>query len=103
MKVRYYIYQLPITNSNIFIPIENVKNFNLKDYVPVWTDETFIEDFSETELKKVCEVLFETFNTIHPKNFAGHSMSVSDVIEFNYNEKSQIFYCDSCGFVKIMR
>ncbi len=42
--------------------------------------------------------LFEKFNTDHPSDFRGHSMSVSDVIVTRRNGKEDAWYVDSFGF-----
>ena len=45
------------------------------------------------------EDLFVIFNTIYHKDFKGWSLSVSDVVEFQYSaEKSEFYFCDSFGF-----
>lgn len=38
--------------------------------------------------------IFCTFNINHPKDFRGHSLSVSDVVEVD----GKFYYCDSCGW-----
>lgn len=49
------------------------------------------------------EQVFMICNTAHPEGYRGHSMSVSDVVEFYHSsEQSEFFYCDSPGgFPKI--
>ena len=41
--------------------------------------------------------LFELFNLNHPKDFHGHSLSVSDIVELN----GVNYYCDAMGWVKL--
>ena len=43
------------------------------------------------------ESLFEEFNLRHPKDFHGHSLSVSDIVKVNRT----YYYCDSFGWKKI--
>lgn len=40
------------------------------------------------------EDLFYEFNMVHPGDFFGHSMSVSDVVEIG----GKAYFCDSIGF-----
>ena len=48
------------------------------------------------------EDMYRKFNLDKPADFTGHSMSVSDVVVFNYtNGTRQAFYCDRIGFRKI--
>lgn len=48
------------------------------------------------------EDAFRIFNTVYEEGYKGRSMSVSDVVEFEYSNAMRIFYyCDSVGFKKI--
>ena len=42
--------------------------------------------------------IYERFNLQRPKDFLGHSLSVSDVIVTSQNGQQQAFYVDSFGF-----
>lgn len=45
--------------------------------------------------------IFFRFNIKHPKDFYGHSLSVSDVVILHKQGKCQAFYVDSVGFKEI--
>lgn len=45
--------------------------------------------------------IFMRFNMKHPKDFYGHSLSVSDVVVFRKQGKCQVFYVDSVGFKEL--
>ncbi len=47
------------------------------------------------------ESLFYKFNTEHPEDFRGHSLSVSDVIVIRERGKSTAYYVDSVGFKQL--
>ncbi len=47
------------------------------------------------------ENLFYKFNMEHPKDFKGHSLSVSDVIVVKERDKSTAYYVDSFGFKQL--
>ena len=47
------------------------------------------------------ETLFCKFNTEHPEDFRGHSLSVSDVIVIRERGKSTAYYVDSVGFKQL--
>ena len=49
------------------------------------------------------EDIFRSFNIDHPKDFRGHSLSVSDVIEISNSSSIEngFYFCDSIGFKKI--
>ncbi len=44
--------------------------------------------------------LYEQFNINHPADFKGHSLSVSDIIALNVNDRLSFHYVDSFGFVE---
>ncbi len=48
------------------------------------------------------EDVFRIFNIEHPKDYTGRSLSVSDVVEIQYEDKSEFFFCDSIGFKMIV-
>lgn len=47
------------------------------------------------------ESIFMRFNTDRPKDFKGHSLSVSDVVILRRDGKEHAFYCDSVGFAEL--
>lgn len=48
------------------------------------------------------EDVFYIFNTAHPENYSGRSMSVSDVVEFVHTPaQSDFYFCDSVGFKQV--
>lgn len=49
----------------------------------------------------ILEHLFMVFNMNRPKDFHGHSMSVSDVVILKDATGTVAYYCDSVGFEKI--
>ena len=69
--------------------------FNIHQYIKTWEDE--IESEESITSEEILDTLFEKFNINHPKNFHGHSLSVSDVIELDGIK----YYCDDFGWVKI--
>ena len=47
------------------------------------------------------EAIFTRFNIDHPKDFKGHSLSVSDVVVLHQNGQDTAHYCDSVGFQQV--
>ena len=68
--------------------------FNLEDYKVVYEGD---RDFDFVDDLDCLEQLFYIFNCQHPKDFRGHSLSVSDVVYLNGN----YFYVDSFGYKKL--
>lgn len=98
----YTLYQLPANSSKLFRSHKKGEPVDIYDYVGVYNGEMSAE-LSDME---ICDELFEVFNIRHPKGFAGHSMSTSDVVRiFNFeNEKflgCKYYYCDSIGWKDI--
>lgn len=51
----------------------------------------------ETSTTAVLDEIYARFNGEHPKNFKGHSLSVSDIIVLDGN----MYYVDKFGFKKV--
>ena len=64
------------------------KNYALVYSVPL-TPGTSLED------------IYTRFNIDHPKDFKGHSLSVSDVVVLHQNGQDTAHYCDSVGFQQV--
>lgn len=47
------------------------------------------------------EKLWESFGEKLPKNYSGHALSISDVVELSEGENKRFFYVDPKGFVEI--
>lgn len=73
------------------------KGFNETDYEIVYEGKIKTNDIAPFDLRLALEDLFYTFNMDRPKDFKGHSMSVSDIVELNGKK----YYCDSFGFKEI--
>lgn len=105
----YEIYQL---NENkheryLFEPLDRLTAHGLKverqNYSPVYIaplDDiaTYISESTRIiGLEKICE----RFNLNRPRDFTGHSLSVSDIVALNFKDKVFAYYTDSFGFKKI--
>ena len=64
----------------------------MSDYQTVYDGEVETNDL---------EALYTKFNTAHPPGYAGHSLSMSDVLELYDENGSNFFYCDRFGFQEI--
>ena len=98
MSDTYKIYQLhntPEYHGIIFSSMEENKNENLsiKDYDLVYQGD--IADFSSEDF---LEEIYVKFNLDRPKDFMGHSLSISDVVVTEINNEQKAYYCDRIGF-----
>lgn len=67
---------------------------DLNDYYKVYEGET-----DATGTIEALDNIFDMFNTDHPKDFNGHSMSVSDIVSV----EDRMFYCDDIGWKEIKK
>lgn len=51
--------------------------------------------------KQTLDDIFEEFNMFRPEDFKGHSLSVSDIVVLQQNEKATAYFVDSIGFKEI--
>ena len=102
----YAIYQLKDgkeTRDLRFEPLERIQaagfEVNRANYKLVYTAPLPEKaDFSQNAL---LESLYEQFNIDHPKDFMGHSLSMSDVIALKQNGMVTCHYVDRFGFAEL--
>lgn len=66
---------------------------DLKNYNDVYKGESNLTDRFD-----LLEALFDEFNTDHPKDFRGRSMSVSDIVQLD----DRYYFCDSVGWQQVI-
>lgn len=110
MNVHYTIYQLKHNEEQHmlrFTSLDMLKNgmedIKASNYDKVYKGEIEpVNVNNSNKMLSVCESLFRIFNTKEmPKDFTGHSLSVSDIIVLEYDGEENAYYCDSFGFKKI--
>ncbi len=99
MKVSFKVYQLPTDpGTNIDYLFDSWKYaqklFKFSDYKEVYSGEL---DRNLENFNSILEELWTRFNMAIPADFEGHSMSVSDLVQFN----DRYFYCDMVGWKEI--
>ena len=100
---KFQIYQLPDGEKYHGIRFEGMEQLkrdgvqlNKDDYSLVYEGE-----IGEFRGNVTLEALFAQFNTAHPADFTGHSLSVSDVIVISVDGKDTAYFCDSFGFTEM--
>ena len=101
--MRYEIYQLDTSKESVrtlhktFASWSELQRycggFNFGDYKQVYEDEIT----ADKGVIELLEDIFTKFNINHPKDFKGHSLSVSDVVVLD----GKMYYCDSEGWQDI--
>ena len=100
--INYIILQLPINNPAKFMGLYFVeKKFgipNKENYVQVYAGKEIDRRDTETMLNAIWEKL----NINHPADYHAHSLSVSDVVGLNVDNRCwEWYYVDSIGFKRI--
>lgn len=100
------IYQLKDgkdTRDIRFIPLEHLERNgeipHREDYILVYTRK--IEDNQTLDKDKLLEDIYDEFNVNHPKDFVGHSLSVSDIVVIQHNGEASAHYVDNFGFKEL--
>ena len=99
----FKIYQLPSGEKYHGVRFESMDRLkadgvqlNKDDYELVY--EGIVGEFRGNA---TLEALYTQFNTDHPEDFRGHSLSVSDVIVISVDGKDTAYFCDSFGFTEM--
>lgn len=105
----YEIYQLKNDKSEqyLFEPLDRLTACGLivecQNYLPVYIAP--LDDISTyiSESTRIIglEKLYERFNLDRPRNFTGHSLSVSDIVAIQIKGEKFAYYVDSVGYKKI--
>lgn len=78
-----------------------VDKFNIEDYEITYDDEVDANSAETLSDYEICEYLFVIFNSNRPKDFKGHSLSISDLIHLESDGTCRLYYCDTFGWQKI--
>ena len=100
---KFQIYQLPSGEEYHGIRFEGMEQLR-KDGVQLNKDDyslVYEGEVGEFRGNATLEALFAQFNTAHPADFTGHSLSVSDVIVISVDGKDTAYFCDSFGFTEM--
>ena len=100
---KFQIYQLPSGEKYHGVRFEDMEQLK-KDGVQLNHDDyelVYEGEVGEFRGKATLEALYTQFNTNHPEDFRGHSLSVSDVIVISVDGKDTAYFCDSFGFTEM--
>ncbi len=71
---------------------------NHSAYDLIFTAETNADGRTK---EQILEDIYDQFNIEHPKDFKGHSLSVSDIVVLEGGDGQTVHYCDNIGFREI--
>ena len=100
---KFQIYQLPGGEKYHGVRFEDIEQLK-KDGVQLNHDDyelVYEGEVGEFRGNATLEALYTQFNTKHPEDFRGHSLSVSDVIVISVDGKDTAYFCDSFGFTEM--
>ncbi len=104
--ITYAIYQLldvPDTRDYRFVPLHRLHAKDLsvipQNYERVYS-ETIHPSEAQTD-QALLGSLYYRFNTDHPADFSGHSLSVSDVVTIQRTGATRAYYVDAIGFSEL--
>ena len=100
---KFQIYQLPSGEKYHGIRFKGMEQLK-KDGVQLNKDDyslVYEGEVGEFRGNATLEALYTQFNTAHPDDFTGHSLSVSDVIVISVDGKDTAYFCDSFGFTEM--
>lgn len=102
----FAIYQLGVhekTEDLRFMPMDYLKKHNLQversNYELVYT--AALPNSGGKEVPALLNDLFFQFNHEHPKDFEGHSLSVSDVVALKVSGQVSVHYVDRWGWEEL--
>lgn len=102
--MKYKIYQLPVEHQIKFMSLSFAMDHggvHKADYSEVYSDQiegVEVKNLDERSVQEILEKIYTAFNTSHPVDFTGHSLSMSDLVEI---DDVGIYYCDTYGWKKI--
>lgn len=106
-EVTYAIYQLrdvPELRTLRFVPLRElargVDAVRAENYACVY-QETLRPTEPSSE-QSLLDTLYYRFNVEHPKDFIGHSLSISDVVIISRDGMKSAYYVDSVGFHELI-
>lgn len=89
----YKIYQLKREHSDLLFRSYNENKFDINNYNIVYVGDT---EFSSNIVNDL-DNIYRMLNINRPENFKGHSLSVSDLIEY----RGALYFVERMGFKKI--
>lgn len=81
--------------------VPSIQTVTEKRYHLVYTGDLPDDCVSLEEPDALLEDLFFRFNSCHPRDFHGRSMSVSDVVALTVDGQTSCYYTNSIGFIKL--
>ena len=94
--MKYEIYQIKPEHVGFrFMHYTWFEKVTIDLYTKVYEGE--IDDVPEEGKETLLELIYREFNLYRPKDFTGHSMSVSDVVVLD----GEPYFCDSIGFTPV--
>ena len=89
----YKIYQLTREHTDLLFRGYNPNTFNISNYNEIYSGEIETTGYTINDLDNI----YLKFNGVHPEDFHGHSLSISDVVELD----GTLYYVERMGWKKL--
>ena len=97
--ITFKIHQIKdIENTDYAFRGYDPEKFSFLDYECRYEGEFAAEANDDIER---CDIIFHVFNMRRPKDFEGHSLSMSDVIEIDDGTSRKLYYCNTFGWTQV--
>lgn len=111
--MKYLIYQLKENERNRAFSstsyllksgeIDSLDKINEESYNLIY-EGTYRPEWESMDKNSILEEIFTIFNIERPADFKGHSLSVSDVVAFDYEDGNKsAYFVESIGFTRLGR
>lgn len=84
--------------EKMFLSLANLEKHFGKEIDP----EIYEEVYSGVVDCQTLDDVYMVFNTdLRPDDYQGRSLSVSDIVEVRFSDRTNLYYCDSIGWKRI--
>lgn len=94
------MYQLPVENERCFLSYNEETKPNIDDYDLIY-EMSVPKEIVDKNKDAFLEKLYFQFNTKHPSDYKGRSLSVSDVVTISDENESKAYFVNSFGYKKL--
>ena len=96
----FEIYQMKSGEQYHFNRFESLGRNKDADLTMADYNLVYSGDLSDFPAVGTLDAIYTKFNTDHPDDFSGHSLSMSDIIVTEIDGERKAFYCDTVGFTE---
>lgn len=90
-------------DKKAFLSLKEAGNVDCSDYELIYVRNGEIDNSNYDEVIRASHNLYSEFNSddLRPRNYYGHSLSVSDILVYSDEARIRAFYVDRMGFAEL--